>query len=295
MSEFLRDNAVVLLTSHATNKNVRCADGGRTVTATGARGKFARWIVQREEKSGFVRFQSFHNKKFLRIHGNEIDCEGGEGPLTLFRVHDQKGPVVALESVKDNRHFLAFRHDGTPKPPSTTSGNSDDPVGQFTIVAFSRGGGGGGGGGHVAQQAAPQKAREDGTRALRNGNTVLLTNHASGKNLRAIRGQVNATGAQGRFARWIVHEDAGGVRFQNFDNKKFLRIHQNDVDSDGGEGPFTLFKIHDHPGNVISIESTREPGEFIACLPNGSMKKTNTTREMPEMQMESLRFPFRGL
>jgi hypothetical protein len=231
--------------------------------------------VQREEKTGFVRFQNFHNKKFLRIHGNEVDCEGGEGPLTLFRVHDQRGPVVALEAVRADRHFLAFTRDGSPKAPNTTSGNSDDPVGQFTISVFvkgqGRGGGGGGGGG--------QKNREDGTRALRNGNTVILTNHASNKSLCAKRGQaVSATGAQGRFARWIVHEDQGGVRFQNFDNKKFLRIHQNGVDSDGGEGPFTLFKIHDHPGNVVSIESTREAGEFIACLPNGGCKATNNTR-----------------
>ena len=66
----------------------------------GGKGKFARWIVELDGDK--ARFKSKESGKYLRImKDGDINVEGGQGPLTLFKVHKQgQANVVKLESNK---------------------------------------------------------------------------------------------------------------------------------------------------------------------------------------------------
>lgn len=77
----------------------------------GARGEFARWIVEKEGDNT-VRLKSKKSGKYLRImKDGEINVEGGKGPLTLFKVHGNDN-VRKLESNQFKGKYVSVKKNG---------------------------------------------------------------------------------------------------------------------------------------------------------------------------------------
>ena len=99
---FKAKNTVII--KHPGGSQFRVANTGDGVLGNGGKGKFARFEAIPENNGNRVKFRSLHNGKYLRIHHherkNKLDCGGGGGKFTLFKVHHlgQKGHVK-LESV----------------------------------------------------------------------------------------------------------------------------------------------------------------------------------------------------
>jgi hypothetical protein len=258
MSEKMQNNAVVVLTSVAARGDLAQPPSG-PINGRGKGGKWARWVVHREQK-GQIRLARFADQKqFLRIHDNKLDAAGGEGPFTLFRVIDHPGDVVSLESVAFPGQHVGCVPNGDAKAPNMTGAGEH---GQFIVKV---GGGQGGFGGPFA-----------------NGSVVRLQSVASGKNLRIHQGRADGQGADGDFAKFIIHKLPGGpglIRLESFaERKHFLRIQPDgDLDGAGGEGEHTVFRVVKKSPGVVCFESVRSPGWHVGILPNGNAKNGKMT------------------
>lgn len=99
----------VIVMKHVGGANLNTVPNTEKMAGTGALGSFARFAVELQDNGAKARFKNVANGKYLRIKGNgEVDCGGGQGPFTLFKVNKQGGNKVKLESNKFAGKWLNF-------------------------------------------------------------------------------------------------------------------------------------------------------------------------------------------
>ncbi|KAH3759429.1 hypothetical protein Pelo_8754 [Pelomyxa schiedti] len=123
---------------------------------------------------------------------------------------------------------------------------------------------------------------------------IHLISVSHGHNLRidpAHPTEVNADGAEGIYATWMVEKvgkKTKEFRFRNKSSGKYLRIDpaNHKPDCEGVGGPLCTFKLHwiNKEHFICCLESVQFHGMHLGVFPDGRMKPANLTAEGPHGQ-----------